>query len=103
MEVLHGLNVSLGSVSAVQRQVSEALAETVEAAQQFVRRQKSQHVDETGWRERLRLKWLWVNATKDATVFRVLDGRGTQEAQVIISQRDKGVDRKSTRLNSSHA
>jgi transposase len=91
MQVLHGLDLSLGSVSAIQRQVSGALAAAVEAAQQFVRRQKLQHVDETGWRERARMKWLWINATNDVTVFRVLEGRGAEEAKTIISQSGKGI------------
>jgi transposase len=36
MEVLHGLRISPGSVSAMQRQVSQALARPVRTAQQFV-------------------------------------------------------------------
>jgi transposase len=91
MEVLHGLELSTGSVSAIQRQVSGALAAAFEAARQFVRRQKLQHVDETGWRERARLKWLWINATREVTVFRVLEGRGAEEAKSIISQSGKGI------------
>ena len=85
------MDISLGSVSAVQGQVSAALAQAVEAARQFVRGQKLQHVDETGWRERARLKWLWINATKEVTVFRVLEGRGAEEAKAVISQSGKGI------------
>jgi transposase len=36
LEVLHGLRMSVGSISAMQQQVSQALAEPVAAAQQFV-------------------------------------------------------------------
>lgn len=60
--VLYGLSIATGSVSSIQRRVSEALREPVEEARGFARRQKSQHVDETGWRECGRLKRLWVNA-----------------------------------------
>ena len=45
MEVLHGLELSVGSVSAAQRQVSEALAEPVAEAQQFVQQQRAQYMD----------------------------------------------------------
>jgi transposase len=65
MAVLYGLNLSTGSVSSIQRQVSHALRAPVERARNFVWQQKSQHVDETGWRECGQLKWLWVNATRD--------------------------------------
>lgn len=84
MAVLYGLRVGTGSVSAIQRQVSGALREPVEEACHFARRQVSQHVDETGWREGGHLKWLWVNATRDVTAFEVLGGRGADEARRVI-------------------
>jgi transposase len=84
MSVLYGLRVSTGSVSAIQRQVSEALREPVEEARGFVRQQVAQHVDETGWRECADLKWLWVNATQEVTAFEVLGGRGMEAAREVI-------------------
>lgn len=90
MQVLHGLEVSLGSIAAIQRRVSEALAEPMAAAQQFVQQQQAQHVDETSWSESQQRKWLWVNAGGDVTVFRILDGRGTNEAKQIINPAAKG-------------
>src|SRR5215208_783157 len=51
MAVLYELEVSAGSVAAIQRQVSYALAAPAEEAARFVRQQLAQHVDETGWRE----------------------------------------------------
>ena len=91
MAVLYGLEVGTGSVSAIQRRVSEALSGPVEEAYHFTRQQKSQHVDETGWRESGKLKWLWVNATEDVTAFEVLDGRGAAEARRMIDPAAKGV------------
>ncbi|HYY57701.1 MAG TPA: IS66 family transposase [Pyrinomonadaceae bacterium] len=91
LEVLHGLRMSPGSVSAMQQRVSRALAEPVAAAQQFVQQQQSQYVDETGWLQSGQQKWLWVNATRDVTVFKVLPGRRTRDAQEIISKSARGV------------
>lgn len=91
MRVLHGLDVSVGSLASVQRQVSEALAQPVAQAQAFAQQQKSQHVDETGWREGARRKWLWVNATSDMTLFRVLDGRSTKDAKQVINCSAKSI------------
>ena len=91
LQVLHGLEVGLGSIASVQRRVSAALAETVEQARHFVQQQKAQYVDETGWCEGERQKWLWVNATKDVTVFHLLSGRSRKEAQEVISQEAKGI------------
>lgn len=91
MRVLHGLEVSVGSVAAIQRQVSGALAEPVRCAQHFAARQKSQHVDETGWRESGRRKWLWVNATRDVTAFHLLSGRSSKESRRVISSSTKSI------------
>jgi len=91
MQVLYGLTLSTGSISAIQRQVSHALRAPVEQARDFVWQQKAQHVDETGWRECGQLKWLWVNATQYVTAFEVLSGRGSDEAKRMISMSAKGI------------
>ncbi len=91
VQVLHGLEVGLGSIASIQRRVSSALAEPVEHARQFVQQQKAQYVDETGWCEGARQKWLWINATKDVTVFHLLGGRSAKDAQAVISQDAKGI------------
>ena len=91
MAVLHGLEVSVGSVSAIERQVSEALAAAVAGARQFVARQRAQYVDETSWPEGGQQKWLWVNATAEVTAFQVLAGRGTKQAKTVINEAAKGV------------
>jgi transposase len=91
MSVLYGLSLSSGSVSSIQRRVSEALREPVEQARGFAQQQKSQHVDETGWRECGRRKWLWVNAGAEVSVFEVLDARSAAAARHVISPEAKGV------------
>ena len=91
MEVLYNLDISLGSVSAIEQRVSKALRHPVAAAQQFVEQQMVQYVDETGWREDNRRKWLWVNATRDVTVFHVLSGRGRKQAVRVVNEEAKGI------------
>ncbi len=91
MRVLYGLEMSLGSVSALERQVSRALGEAVEEARAFVRQQAAQYVDETSWREAGRRVWLWVNATADVTSFEVLTGRAAEQAKRMIDTTAKGV------------
>jgi transposase len=91
MTVLYGLPMSTGSVSSIQRQVSYALAAPAQEAARFVRQQLAQHVDETGWRECGRMKWLWANATADVTAFEVLPGRGGDEARQVIDPEAKGI------------
>ncbi|MBA3440467.1 MAG: transposase [Pyrinomonadaceae bacterium] len=91
MRALHGLEVSVGSIASLQRQVSEALAASVVRAQAFVQYRKSQHVDETGWREGVQRKWLWVNVISDVTVFTLLDGRSTRAAKQVIKSSAKSI------------
>jgi len=51
MAALHGLSLSLGSVSTIQDHVSKALEQPVRTAQQYVHRQPVNHLDETIWPE----------------------------------------------------
>ncbi len=88
---LYGLKMGLGSVAAIQRRVSAALAQPTEAAHQYVQWQSAHHEDETGWRESKQQLWLWVHATKAVTVFRLLRGRSKAQAQEVIGQSFKGV------------
>jgi len=91
METLHGLELGLGSVAAIEQRVSESLTGPVAAAQQYVEQQLTHHVDETGWREETKHCWLWVHATTAVTVFRILAGRGKAQAQEVIGQQFRGV------------
>jgi transposase len=86
METLHGLGLGLGSVSAIQQQVSQALEQPVKTAQLYVHHQPVNHVDETGWPEGEKQKWLWINATPEVTIFQVMSGRGQAEARKVIGR-----------------
>ena len=76
METLFHMDMSLGSISAQEAAVSTALAEPVRAAQDYVQQQPVQNVDETSWRERTQLIWLWISATPLVTVFILIATRG---------------------------
>jgi len=91
LEVLHGVKLSLGSVSARQRQVSAALTGPVQTAQGYVQRQAVNHVDETSWRQQDKLHWLWLAATPTVTVFGLLAGHGSAQARQVISKTTKGI------------
>ena len=91
MRVLYGVEMSLGSVSALERAVSGALGEVVEEARRFARQQAAQNVDETGWRETSKRVWMWVTATSDVTIFDILAGRASEQAKQVIDVKAKGV------------
>jgi transposase len=91
METLHGLEIGLGSVAAIQQQVSAALAQPVATAQNFAGRESVHYVDETGWPEGEKLKWLWIHATPEVTVFTIRPGRTKEAAQEILGRKFTGV------------
>ena len=72
-------------------QVSKALEQPVGTAQQYVHRQPVNQVDETIWPEGEKQKWLWINATPQVTVFRILAGRGQAQAKEVIGKGYQGI------------
>ena len=85
-----GVGMSLGAVSNCERQVSEAVAESVEAAHQYVQDQQVANADETSWKERAKKVWLWVMATANVSVFFILPGRSAECARFVLG-RFKGI------------
>ena len=88
MRELHGLTMSLGEVSAIERNVSAALAKPVQEAHAYAQRQPSAGSDETGWyqgkRAGKRRAWLWVMVTSLVTVFLILKRRSGQAARKLL-------------------
>jgi transposase len=85
------LEIGLGSVAAIQQQVSAALAQPVATAQNFAVRESIHYVDETGWPEGEKLRWLWIHATPEVTVFTIRPGRTKEAAQEILGQNFTGL------------
>ena len=84
LQDLCGVELALGSVTACEAAVSQAVAAPVAAAHAFVQQQPAAHVDETGWREGRRRAWLWVAATATVAVFLVHARRGVAAAQALL-------------------
>lgn len=91
LQQLFGMKISLGSISALQQRVSHALRAGVEQARQFVESQLAHNVDETSWPQEQKRKWLWVNATRDVTVYHLLEGRAGKQAKQVISEQAKSI------------
>lgn len=91
LQTVYGLKISLGSIPAIQKQVSVALEQAVQAAQDYIQRQPVNYVDETTWPESGAQHWLWVNAAEKATIFKLLAGRGQSEARQVIGSDYAGI------------
>jgi transposase len=86
-EVL-GLELSLGTVSNREREMTAALARPYQQVQQQVRRAPAKNVDETGWRRAGR--WLWVAATPTAALFHIDRGRNWHGLQNLLGELVQG-------------
>jgi len=88
MRELHGVTMSLGEVSAIEQNVSAALAEPVKEAHAYAQQQPSAGSDESGWwqgkRAGKRRAWLWVMVTSLVTVFLILKRRSGQAARKLL-------------------
>ena len=82
-----GVELGLGTVSALEQATSEALKEAVAEAQAAVKAQ----VDETSWQEGNGRAWLWVVVTQVAMVFWIRLSRGAQVAKEVLSETFGGV------------
>ena len=69
---LLGVRMSLGSVSAIEKRVSEAVEPAVDEAMESARGAAVKHTDGTTWLRAGTLLSLWVVATTAVTVFKVL-------------------------------
>jgi len=84
-------DLGLGSVSKLEKRTSAAIAQAVEEARTYVRRQAAAHQDETGWREGLKKAWLWVLATQYVTVFSIDLHRSAEVAKKMLGIDFKGI------------
>jgi transposase len=89
---LFGVDLSLGSVSATEQNVSAALEVPVTEAHQHVQQSTGAvHADETGWREARKRAWLWIAGTALVTVFQIHASRGADAARALLGNLATGI------------
>ena len=79
-----GVEMSVGTVSALQQEVSAALAAPVHEAGAWVRQQPRVNMDETGWRQRRARAWLWTAVTEGVSVFAIRPSRGREVVEELL-------------------
>jgi transposase len=90
MDALFHTDLALGSVSALEQNVSAALSQPVEEAGTYVRQQAVVNADETSWRQGKQRRWLWIGTTTLVTVF-LLATRGAEGAQQLLGCAFQGI------------
>ena len=86
LSTLFHLDISLGSIPAQERRVSQALTWPVAEAGDFIRRQPCANVDETSWSEMNDNRWLWVASTPLVTLFQIMDSRSQACCQQLLGE-----------------
>lgn len=86
-----GVELSLGSVSNLERATSDALAAPYEQALQHVRRASIVHADETGWFQTAKVAWLWTAVTRTVAVFMIRKSRSAAVAKELLGEHFLGL------------
>jgi len=85
-ESVFGVPVALGSLANLEREVSQALAAPHAEVVAAVRQASVKNVDETSWKIRGRLAWLWVAATTKLAAFVIHARRGLAGLQALLGE-----------------
>ena len=91
LEGLLGVRMALGSLSAKEREVSEALREPWVEAKEAVRQAAVKNADETGWYLSGDLKWLWIGTTPEVAVFQVQEHRDQEAMKELLGEKPQGM------------
>ncbi len=91
LESVLGVEVSLGSLSHLEEQVSAALEQPVAQASAEVSTAPVVHADETSWRQKAQRAWLWVAVTARLTLFLIRPHRDHESAQELLGKGFSGI------------
>jgi transposase len=79
-----GFSISLGAIQKVLDRTSEAILPHYEAIGDKARQAESNHVDESTWREKAKLIWLWVLANANVAFFMIHSHRSKEAFMTLI-------------------
>jgi transposase len=90
-EVVFGVPLSLGGVTAMQEQLSEALLPAHDEIAERVRQAAAKNVDETGWKQAGQKRWLWAAVTSTAALFVIHLRRGAAGLKALLGATIQGL------------
>lgn len=91
LETVFRVEIGLGSISAQEQRVSQALKQPVDSAVEYVQQQSTKNMDETSWHELTKLCWLWICTTPTVSVFRIFKTRGADGAKELLGDKFTGI------------
>ena len=90
-EDVFGVPIALGTISALEREVSTALEPAHAEALQAVKDAAVKNVDETSWKEAGEKRWLWVAATTTVAAFTIHGKRSLLGLTTLLSNTIHGI------------
>ena len=90
-ESVFGVPIALGTVSNLEREVSAALEPAHQEALDAVRNAPVKYADETSWKLRGKLCWLWAAATVGVASFVIHPKRGKIGLKALLGDRIDGI------------
>jgi transposase len=91
VETVFEVPTSLGTVIALERETTAALAGAYQEVQQEVRQAAVKNTDETGWSQAGQRRWLWSAATATAALFVIHLRRSFEGLQALLGQAIVGI------------
>ena len=88
---LFGVPVSLGTVSNYEAEMGDALEDSHRQALSVVQKARVKNVDETGWKQAGKPRWLWTAATRTVAAFGILAGRTIGSFHEMLGEKVKGI------------
>jgi transposase len=91
VETVFEVPTSLGSISTLEAEMSDALASPYQEAGLAVRQAPVKNTDETGWSEKGQKRWLWGAATATVAFFVIHLRRNFEGLQALLGETIQGI------------
>jgi transposase len=90
-EAIFEAPIALGTVANLEQEVSTALAGAHKEALETVAAAPVKNVDETGWKENGKKRWLWVAATKRVAAYIISPWRNLKALTRLVGEKMVGI------------
>jgi transposase len=90
-EAVFDAPIALGTIANLEQETSAALAPAHQEAREAVAAAPVKHLDETGWKQAGKKRWLWVAATTSIVVFLIHPRRNLTALTHLLGQTFSGI------------
>jgi transposase len=90
-ENVFGVPIGLGTVANLEQEVSGALVPAYQEARAAVVAAPVKHVDETGWKQKGKKRWLWAAATARVVAFVIHSRRNLEALKLLVGDALAGI------------